>query len=584
MKLKKLSAVFLSVIMIITFALPLSVSAADPKPVPIPQEPVVYTDPKPYIYSMDTTVFEAGDVIAVPIKLSTMDGYASDVRMKLQGPEGKETMFSFYDSTGWIKVGSVNGETDIKPYIQISPSLADGTYPVSVIFSYSDNSGVSYTLTDKINLAVQGKSSRVLYVKSAKFAQAQIGKENKSNLTVNVMNPTVFALSDIKVSFNTTSSKGFSLYDNVRSVTIPSINSQGSSAVTFGVYVDSSVATGNYPLTIDMSYKDATGTVVTSSEVVYAQVTRTADAGTDGKGSTPRIIVSSYSTDVKEIKAGQEFTLDFTLKNTSATVPVSNIKVVMGSAMTSGTGNQAGGAVFFPAEGSNSFFISKIASQATATNKIKLMARQDVEPGVYPVLLKLDYEDATGTALSSEEQVSFAVTQEQRLDVQAMTIPTDAMMGGPIPINFQYINKGKATIYNLSVSVEGDFTLEGGSQYIGNLTAGYNDYFDNIIMPSKEGSLKGEIILKFENSNGDELEQRTPISCNVMAMMDGGEIGKPGMGGVIEPMPGEAKGGLLGKILWIGIPLLVVVAGVLAFIIIMKKRKAKKVLVEDEED
>ncbi|MFZ2537613.1 MAG: hypothetical protein WAX04_01770 [Oscillospiraceae bacterium] len=591
MKFKKLSAVFLSLIMLVAFTIPLSVSAADPiPPTPTPNDGGEITapvNPEPYIYSMDTTVFQAGDVIAVPIKLATIDGYADDVRMKLAGPEGKEAMFGFYESTGWLKVGNISGETDIKPYIQISPSLADGTYPVSVIFNYTRN-GTPYTKTDKINLVVQGKSTTALYVKSANFAKAQIGKDNKSNLAVNIMNPTISAVSNVKVSFNTTASKGFSLYDNARSVTIPSIGSRASGTANFGVYVDSTVATGNYPLTIDMSYKDGTGTVVASNEVVYVQVTRTADAGADGKGSTPRIIVSKYSTDVKEIKAGQSFTLDFTLQNTSATVAVTNIKVVMGSVTTTGTGTgagaQAGGAVFFAAEGSNSFFISKIESQGTATNKIKLMARQDVEPGVYPVLLKLDYEDAAGVAVpSSEEQISFAVTQEQRLDVQALTMPADAMMGSGIPLNFQYINKGKATIYNLSVTVEGDFTVEGGSQYIGNLTAGYNDFFDNVIMPSKEGSLKGEIVLKFENSNGDELEQRTPITCNVAPMMEGGEMGQPGMGGEIEPMPGQAKGGL-SAILWIGIPLLVVIVGVLAFIIIMKKRRAKKVLVEDEED
>ncbi|MEG0691482.1 MAG: hypothetical protein RR444_00165 [Oscillospiraceae bacterium] len=580
MKFKKLSAVFLSVIMLVAFSIPLSAAntqGENPDP-----GPSVEYDPKPYIYSIDTTVFQAGDIIAVPIKLSTMEGYASDVRMKLTGPEGKESMFSFYDSTGWIKVGDMSGDKDIKPYIQVGPSVPDGTYPITVTFSYMAN-GKLNTTTDKINLIVQGKSTNVLYVKSANFAQAQIGKENKSNLVVNIMNPTVSSINDIKVSFNTAGSKGFTLYENVRSVTIPTITSQGSIGATFGVYVDSTVGTGNHPITIDMSYKDATGTVIASSEIIYVQVTRTADAGTDGKGSTARVIVSGYKTDVEEIKAGKEFTLEFTLKNTSDAA-VNNMKVVVSSPTTSGSGaNSSSSAVFFPSEGSNSFYIPKITSQGTVTNTIKLMAKQDIEPGVYPVLLKLDYEDDKATAVSTEEQISFSVTQEQRLDVQAMTVPTDTMMGMPIPINFQYINKGKATIYNLSVSVEGDFTLEGGSQYIGNLTAGYNDYFDNTIMPSKEGSLKGEIVLKFENSNGEEQEQRTPITCNVSPMLEG-DINIPGMGGGIEPIPQEAKGGILSKVLWIGIPTLVVVVGVLAFLIIMKKRKAKKVLVEDEED
>ena len=601
MKLKKLSAIVLSVVMLVAFSVPLSttvfgdttssetpppVSSETPRPDP---DPTPGADPKPYVYSSQDTVFKAGDIIAVPITIATMDTSAYDVRMKLTGPEGKESMFKFYDSTGWIELGDILDDKSVKPYIQVSPSVPDGIYPVEVTFSYTFEGNLTQA-KDIINIIVQGKSSDVLYVKGASFAHAEIGKENKSNLVVNIMNPTATAIGDVRVSFNTEKSKGFSLYENVRSVTVPSISSQSSAGATFGIYVDPTVGTGNYPITIDMSYKDALDTVITSSEVIYVQVTRTPDSETGGKGSTARVIVSGYKTDVEEIKAGQEFTLDFTLKNTSQAA-VNNMKVVVTSPTTAGSGtNSTSSEVFFPSEGSNSFYIASIGSQGAVTNSIKLMAKQDIEPGVYPVLLKLDYEDDSATAVSSEEQISFSVTQEQRLDVQAMTIPTDAMMGMQIPINFQYINKGRSTIFNLSVSVEGDFTLEGGSQYIGNLTAGYNDFFDNVIMPTGEGSLAGDIVLQFENSNGDEQEQRMPITCNVMPMDMGGDMGMgggdvPGMGDGFDPMnPEGEKSSLVSTILWIGIPLLVVVVGALAFIIIMKKRKAKKELVEDEED
>lgn len=580
MKLKKLSSVFLSVIMLLAFAVPFSVFAEDTEV----SEPKPVTDPEPYLYSIGTTVFQAGDVSIVPMTISTRaDGYVYNLRMKIKGPEGKEDMFKFYNSTGWLEIDDVSDKTVIKPYVQISPSLVDGTYPVSFIFEYNygTKKGEQKSTT---NLTIHGRSNSALYVKNATFSKEEIGKDNKSELTVNVMNPTGTEIKDIEVSLNTTESKGFSLYNNSRNMTIPIIKPSKTGAVKFSTYVDSTIATGNYPLTIDMSYEDATGTMITSSEVVYVQVNRTADAGTDNKGSTPRIIVSKYTTDVKEIKAGKSFLLDFTLKNTSSSIDVSNIKVVVGSVTTSGTNNQTSTAVFFPSEGSNSFFIDKMTSLQTKDNQIKLMTSQDIEPGVYPVLLKLDYEDASGNPISSEEQISFAVTQEQRLDVQAMSVPADAMMGSSIPINFQYINKGKSTIYNLSVCVEGDFTLEGGSQYIGNLTAGYNDYFDNVIMPTKEGELKGELVLNFENSNGDELDQRFPITCNVAPMMQHKGEDMPGMSHGMEPMPQEPKSGVMSKILWIGIPTLILAIGVVAFIIIRKKRKARKEMVEDEED
>lgn len=595
MKFKKLSAVFISIAIFATMCIPMSVSAAETDTGSDNvggggningDDAFVETDPKVYLFSMDSTVFMAGDTIPVPMTISTQDGYADDVRLKLSGgaPETVEK-FSFFSSNGWLAAGDITDSLDITSYVQVHPSVADGTYPVVIDFNYT-RYGKTYTNQSKMNFVVQGRSNTVPYIKSANFTQKEIGKENKSNLVVNVANPSAGVFSDVSIAFKPGEDKRFSLSDTVRSLSIKTLAPLNSSSVSFPMYIDTEVKTGNYPLTFTMSYKDSSGAVLTSNETIYVQLTRSADA--DGKDSTPRIIVSKYSTDVEVIQAGQAFTLDFTLKNTSSKSVISNLKVVIDSTVISGTGtgaNANSGAVFFPAEGSNSFYIASIASGGEKSETIKLMAKQDVEPGVYPVLLKLDYEDEEGKALTSTEQISFSVTQEQRLDVQALTIPTESMMGSPIPINFQYINKGKATISNLSVTVEGDFSLEGGSQYIGNLTAGYNDYFDNIVTATKEGALKGEIVLKYEDSTGGEVEKRTPFEVNVSAGGMGDDIGGgmiPGMGGGIEPMP-ETKSSLT-TILWIGIPALVVVVGVLAFIIIKKKRKAKRELVEDEED
>lgn len=306
----------------------------------------------------------------------------------------------------------------------------------------------------------------------------------------------------------------------------------------------------------------------------------------EGKGSVPRIIVSKYEIDVEEIKAGKSFTLDFTLQNTSSSASVSNIKVVVDSAESSSpNGGGSSGAIFFPAQGSNSFFIDSIGPKKTASNKIKLMTKQDIEPGVYPVKIRIEY-DSNGVAQTpTEENISFPVSQEQRLDITGFTPPMDGMVGMPIPISFQYINKGKAIIYNFSIDIEGAFSLDGGDVYIGNLSAGYNDYFETSIIPNMEGEQKGALVFKYEDSQGNPKEQRTEFMVNVM----GGEMGIPGtdVGIGIDPIEGISIDPVKkGSAIFFVIVVIVVVlagAGVGAFFIIRKKCKAKKQLMLDEE-
>lgn len=597
---KKTASLILAVLLTMVFCVPVfaatSSTGKDDPTFDKNTEYVPPADPKLYISEMISDVYEAGGIKNIQLWLSTSNAHAEDVRMQLVGPEGYVNDFHFYTTTGWFKAGEVSTQKKVTPAIQVSPNVPDGTYQVTVNYKYT-RSATEFSATEKINLTVHGRSNTVPKISSAAFAKQEIGIDNKTKLTVRIENPSPFPYEDFTISLANPGAdvnKGFSLYENYDPINLGRLDGETTKEVSYSVYVDSTVVTGNYPLTFHLSYRDGTGAVLTSKEVVTVQLKRTAEA--DGKGSVPRIIVSNYKIDVEEIKAGKEFTLTFNLKNTSPKTTVKNIKVVLGSTTTSGSGTGTGqggstsGEVFFPAAGSNSFYISQIAPGGSSEQTIKLMSKQDAEPGVYSVTLKLDYEgDAGQTIPAAEEQIAFSLIQEQRLEVQGMNIPTNGSAGTPLPINFQYINKGKATIYNLSVTVDGDFTLEGGSQYVGNLTPGYNDYFDNVIIPSSEGPLSGAIVLKYEDSAGTEKELRSEFKCEVMAGGDmGGSMGGAVIGGMGEgDMPGMAQmvpqgGGF--NWLWVIIPgVVLLLAGGVVTVIILKKRK-QRMMVDDEED
>lgn len=595
--LKKFSAVFFSMILFLTVCLPLSVFAEGQTVDPDPQE-----DAKLYVQSVQKPVLKAGDIVQFPLQIGSRSyDYAKDLRISITGTGDYEKSFSVNDASGWYKMDEFVNKATVTPTLQVASDLPDGKYTLNVKFEYADAYGYTFSSTDTIKVTIYGKSGDTAYIKSAAFQSAEIGKTNKSKLNVNIYNSTKNSIYNTKVTFDTAKNDKFSLYENFRPAEIASINPGETKAAVFSVYVGD-LATGNYPLTLTLSYSDAAGTVFTSTETIYVMVTRSAEAAAD-KGSKPRIIISKYKTDSEVINAGQSFTLDFTLQNTSNTTAVTNVKVVLGSEQASGSGQPASTStnVFFPSEGSNSFFIEKIPPKGTASESIKLTTSRDVEPGVYALNLEIEYDADGAAATPSTEKLSFPIAQEQRLDIQNFMPAAGAVSGTPMNVSFQYINKGKATIYNFSIGVEGDFTLNEGGGYIGNLTSGYNDTADLMIMPTGEGECKGAILLKYEDSQGKEKEERKEFTVNVTSMETptGGDMGggaqidpetgypiDPATGLPIDPATGKPvqKGGILPIILWSAGGVVVVGGGVAAFLIIRKKRKAKKELVEDEED
>lgn len=550
-----------------------------------------------YVKDLKTKILKPGTTMPFYFTLgSNGDGLPYDIRVSVDGAGDAAGMITLDTTTGW---DDADLGVEKQRAIKVSPRLKDGTY--RLVFNYKfmvDNRSMSQTET--VTVYVQGGNQEYPFIKSTSFDKAQIGKENKAKLTAKIVNPMDTAMNDVRVSLNTEGSKGFTLYENYAPLTFDYINPGESRDAVFSTYIDPSVVSGNYPVMFDISYRDYRGNVISDTFSIYVQVARTpdADGGNDDKAGKPRIIVAKYSIDTDQIKAGQSFTLDFTLENTSGDKSLSNIKVVVDSesGKTSGTQTAPTSAVFFPAEGSNSFFIEKLGTKQQVSRSIKLMASQDVEPGVYPVILRLEYDSDSMAGITSEENISFPVNQEQRLDITGFTPPTDGMVGQFIPVNFQYINKGKATIYNFSVNIEGDFTLDGGDVYVGNLAAGFNDYFDSSISPVKEGVCKGAIVLKYEDSQGKQLEKKIDLSVNAMAMDMGGNFkDDSGMIGGVMPTPDgmmiDPKTGELvpvkkgpSVVMIVVIAAIVLAIAAVVFIVIKKKRKAKKGMMLDEED
>ena len=294
--------------------------------------------------------------------------------------------------------------------------------------------------------------------------------------------------------------------------------------------------------------------------------------------STPQLMIESYSygEGVTAVTGGEVFTLSAVIRNTGKTA-VRNVKLTISSTMD----EQTGGA-FSPANSSNTFYIDSIPAGGSVTETIDLLPKADASPKSYGVDFAFSYEAIVNDELVTKEvtqTVAIPLIQPDRFEVTDIQMYGPVMFGESLNGYVSYANKGKSTIFNLSMKVAGDgFTTAETETYIGNVESGASDSYDLAINPTQAGTVSGTITFTYEDSNGDTKELVKEFTSEVM------EYVEPDIPDIVDPnMPVEAEGGMpvWG---WIAIAAGGVVALVAVIVVIRKVVKKKKQAALDAED
>lgn len=350
----------------------------------------------------------------------------------------------------------------------------------------------------------------------------------------------------------------------------------------FADKVTAGVKKVDFTITYDRGWASATGDSSESCDIsLYVNVTRGYEAaGSEPGGETtaalPKIVVDSYSFSSDKIYAGEDFDLTFTVRNTSNEEDTKSILVTM-------TNNAETGKLT-PAEGSNTLYIDKLAKGESKTMTMSIATAPDTEAKAYELKLDFDYEGAktrpaTLAKGASSASIPVTVLQKIRLKIDEPTVDGEAMEGESVPVYFSLYNMGRSPIYNCMVSVEGDGLSLEDSFFQGTVAAGNSMRADLSVITATPGQIDGEIVITYEDSLEEKMEERLPLSIFVNegfnpdangGMEDPGYIDQPTIGGMDGPSADIP--------VWIWIALGVVVAAAIVVAIILLKKKRAKML------
>lgn len=341
-------------------------------------------------------------------------------------------------------------------------------------------------------------------------------------------------------------------------------------------------APGGYrPVVFDVTFENDDHTLTTVNLTTYVNVKGTTGTSADGTASTPRVIVTGFTTTPEEVRAGETFTLTLHMQNTSKATAVQNMLFDIQAASES-TDTTYVAAAFLPTAGSSTIFVDRIPAGATKDISMEMEARSDLAQKPYVVNVKMNYEDENVNAYENTASVSIPVRQEARVDISSIEVMPDSIdVGNEANVMFSVYNIGKTKLYNTSVKFIAD-SVSGGDTYLGNIdpgaTANVDAYLSGAAATMDDGIVKIEITFEDEAGEATTIEKEMTLFVNEMYFPD--DMMTDDMYG--EDMM-EQQGGF--KIWWVLIPAIVVIAAIVIFIVIRKKKKKKaQELLELEDD
>lgn len=488
----------------------------------------------------------------------------------------------------------------------VTNSFSKGIHELSFEASYQDSDKVQYT-SDVMTMYVEHYLTdsapdddtvrTYIQISNVKQSPSIPMAGDKVTITFDVKNKGNAKITDLHFYGTGLSSAGFEPVSSEPYQNEGSLDVNAKKTVTMNFRAGEDIPKGVNSLAIGYDFLDANYEAHNGSTTVYILNVSNSKFDDIDVGR-PKIIVSDYTTDPDEIKAGSVFDFSYTLKNTHQTKAAKNIKITL---------SQDEG-VFAPAEGTNIFYIEKMEPGEESVLSIPLKTKGDTATGDYAVKLMLEYEyddmsaiDKEHGGVAEENIIKIHAVENYRPEIENIYIDSymGIYVGQPVDLSFEFYNMGKSTLGNVYITIEGDFELANNSamSYVGAVQGYGQEFLNPQIVPLVAGEAFGTVTIHFEDSNGDEQTKSAEFSAFVEDMAGGFEEWDPSFDPEWDPsfdpewdpsMEGEEGDGtgFFASIPWWGYVIagVVVVGGAAVLTIVLVKKSKKRKLAKEEEE
>lgn len=212
-----------------------------------------------------------------------------------------------------------------------------------------------------------------------------------------------------------------------------------SEVMTFKFLVKKSAKIDTYPMKFKVIYKNTEGSPRTPlDEILYFKVTE--------EHLPPKLTVKEITFDRELIKAGEDFTMNMTIKNLG-TIPVENTYITLEP-------TEKIGVVGYGTER----YLLTVKAVGEQTVSFRLKAKEDLESGSYPIVVNLRYDNG-GKEEAKKAQTFYIDVKGQddkqpaNLMISELTIPKLANTDETFTLSFAVENKGMGMAKDIEIEV-----------------------------------------------------------------------------------------------------------------------------------
>lgn len=222
--------------------------------------------------------------------------------------------------------------------------------------------------------------------------------------------------------------------------------------------------------------------------------------------STPRLMVTSYSLDTKELTPCKTSTLKITFQNFSETKSLRNIKLSIsdesGQIEIDGMGTQ---------------YVKRIYAGGSYAWEVKLTALPTAEIGKHKLMVTGEYEDLYFTPFSSNDTIALTVKQTVGVDYSGITMPVKIVEGETNTMSVTLMNTGKTDVRNCKLTFSSKTLESSGTTFVGDIPAGASETANiNYRQPLGElGDVKATVEISYEDVFGNNSKKKVKVTSVV---------------------------------------------------------------------
>ena len=467
---------------------------------------------------------------------------AKDIKITVENADTDSIVKNYYSD--YLEISNADqGDASELGIPLIASAGATGNLNKLVLkMSYTDELGINYTQTQTLYIKViadTDKPDSSIVIKNVSQYPAKPVAGGDLKVTFDLENKGNTDIKELKLALVGLTGNTFIPVNTEPYIFIELLKAGETKSISIPLKVSDEVPEGLTYLDVKYSYKGGVGETV-NLPIVDVQ-------NALGSSSIPKLIISNYTADVEELRAGTTFNFTFDLLNTHSSVSAKNITVTI----LKSTGSA--GDVFSPTKGSNSFFIESIAPGETVQKTLEMKVKSDTKTGAYELNIEVEYEfdgyrpkETSDKGYTRSNILTLQAVENARPVVDYVNVYSydgNVSIGNPAFLSFEFYNMGRSALNNVVATVEGDFTKADGNMYfVGNVMEGSSMYVEFEVMPNIEGMAKGTLKITYEDSNGDKVDYLKEFET----MVNGSQVFDPNMGGdggvdVFNPIVPEAK-------------------------------------------